>query len=224
VKTGTFYATYPDGKPDVIGDYTIIYTATDSFGNMAVVTRTVRVQDTEAPGITLKGAASANICRWSDYVDEGYTVTDNYWKGTDITVTPDGNYESTQQEGIYSLRYKAVDKSGNTSYSAWRLINVLPAGEGKCATSVASGDLDKNITVYPNPTRGQVYVSVELPQSQVVTLTVTNALGEVVARADNENVLSKTFKIDLSGQAAGVYLVHISTGKQMIVKKIIMSN
>ena len=61
----------------VPGSYVVTYTATDAAGNAAVeVTRTVIVEDTLLPVITLTGSASVTIEAGSDYTDAGATASD----------------------------------------------------------------------------------------------------------------------------------------------------
>ncbi|MDB4735910.1 DUF5011 domain-containing protein, partial [Akkermansiaceae bacterium] len=59
------------------GSYLVSFTATDAAGNAAAeVTRTVIVEDTLPPVITLTGSASVTIEAGSDYTDAGATATD----------------------------------------------------------------------------------------------------------------------------------------------------
>jgi PKD repeat protein len=222
--SGTFYTTFPDGKASILGDYTIKYTATDSFGNSTDIVRTVRVVDTKAPVIELKGPLAANVCRWAAYTDAGYDLSDNYWPDSNIVITPDGDFKNTLEEGVYSLRYKAVDKSGNVGYSSWRLINILPAGEGACATGLTDGDLDNSVSVYPNPTTGHFYVALQLTEKKPVRIEVINALGEIVVSTTDQDILTKTFEVDLSTHAGGVYMLRINVGNQSVIKKVIRTN
>jgi PKD repeat protein len=224
VVTGSYYATFPDGKPTQLGDYTIVYTATDSSGNTTSVTRDIKVVDETAPVITLKGRPGVNVCRWAVYNDAGYTLSDNYYDTSDITVTIDGDLVSTQEEGIYNFRYMAVDGSGNTSYSDWRIVNVKPAGEAGCMTGInALGSLDKSINVYPNPNNGKFNVSILLPASEKVSIRVVNALGAVVQTVNEGTLGNGIFSIDLSGQASGVYLLQVTAGDKSTIKRVIVN-
>ena len=64
---------------NVVGSYTVTYTATDSSGNEATaVVRTVNVVDTTAPVITITGDNPVTIELGTTYTDEGATATDNY--------------------------------------------------------------------------------------------------------------------------------------------------
>lgn len=60
-----------------IGDYTITYTAEYGSKQQASVTRTVKVEDTEAPVITLVSNPDSYTLPGHEYVEEGYSATDN---------------------------------------------------------------------------------------------------------------------------------------------------
>jgi hypothetical protein len=224
--SGTFYSKFPKGKPaNLLGAYTIIYTATDKSGNKSSVTRNVVVIDNIAPVITLKGDQDISVCRWSNYTDAGYTVTDNYWTGTNITVKTVGTFNTnggTSLENLLSLQYVATDGSGNVGYSAVRNILVKPIGESPCFTSgIMPGlSLDKYISVYPNPNNGMFTISASLPAQEKVRMTVTNVLGQEIAIIHNGILGTNNFQVDLSNQVSGIYLLTITSENQSITKRI----
>jgi hypothetical protein len=104
------------------GDYTLTYTATDKAGNVANITRTVRVVDTTRPVITLEGEALITIQVGSTYTDQGATVTDNV-DATRIIQTADSVDSNTV--GNYTLRYNAVDADGNAATEVTRTVKVV---------------------------------------------------------------------------------------------------
>ena len=77
-----------DVDTDVLGTYTIIYTATDSDGNRATpVVRTVTVVDETAPTIVLNGNAAISHPVGNDYTDASANVSDNYDDGLVVTTS-----------------------------------------------------------------------------------------------------------------------------------------
>jgi hypothetical protein len=223
--TGTFYSTFSNGIPTKLGTYTIIYTATDGSGNKASVTRFVTVVDRLAPVIKLIGEPTVSVCRWVDYKDSGYTVHDNYYNT--VKVDTEGTFITkggTTIQGLYSLRYKATDGSGNFSYSAYRYILVRPADDQLCLTGIKEGlSLDKYIKVYPNPTSGQFTITANLPNQERVVMTITNALGQTVATVSNGNLSQNSFSVDLSGQSAGMYMLTIQSAHDKVTKQIMLT-
>lgn len=232
-RSGSFYKAFPTGKPDRLRTYNIIYNATDLCGNKAdSVVVMVAVVDTLAPKVTLIGNPDQYICKCSEYKDSGYVIRDNYWKsgfkidteGTIYTI----HYAPTAS-GLYSLRYKVTDSSGNTGYSAYRYIHVLPlnnqlcgeATDHKCDGIADISDLFRYIKVYPNPTTGIVYVSSDILTAEKWQLKVLNTLGQLISV--NSNYIGETFAIDLNRQPAGMYLLYMQSGSGTVVKRILLS-
>ncbi len=62
---------------DVVGDYSVTYSVSDSNGNTAVkVVRTVKVVDTTVPEITLRGSSTVTHEAKDPYVDGGVKASD----------------------------------------------------------------------------------------------------------------------------------------------------
>ena len=103
--------------------YTVTYRIDDPNGNFATTTRTVIVQDTVAPVITIIGDSSLTLERYANYVDAGATALDSY--DGDLTssiVTYDD--VDTSIESTYLVTYNVVDAAGNVADQAVRLVQV----------------------------------------------------------------------------------------------------
>ena len=117
------------GTVDVntVNSYTITYTAKDSAGNEANLTRSVIVTevvlpaDTTKPVITLNGASSISLTKGTAYTELGATATDD--RDTTVSVTTSGSVDITKV-GSYTITYKAVDSAGNEA-SVTRTVNVV---------------------------------------------------------------------------------------------------
>ncbi len=94
---------------------------------------------------------------------------------------------------------------------------------GVCGvTGIADNFLNENISLWPNPANGFVYLTSSLQGAENLKITFTNALGETVF-SKAETVSAKTkIKYDVSQFAKGVYFVRISNGDKNVVKKIIV--
>ncbi|MDB2368928.1 T9SS type A sorting domain-containing protein, partial [Flavobacteriales bacterium] len=80
-----------------------------------------------------------------------------------------------------------------------------------------------NISVYPNPSRGEFNISFDLESRQNVYISITNYLGEVVFTEelkDQEGQYDKT--IDLGNKANGIYMLNITTNNQNINQRIVI--
>ncbi len=61
----------------ILGTYTLSYTKTDTSGNTGSTIRTVIVQDTTVPNITLSGSAIMSVIIGGSFTDPGATWSDN---------------------------------------------------------------------------------------------------------------------------------------------------
>ncbi|GCD76914.1 hypothetical protein JCM31826_03960 [Thermaurantimonas aggregans] len=76
------------------------------------------------------------------------------------------------------------------------------------------------VRVYPNPTNGELNLSVENIQAGRYDVRVVNLLGQVLK---SENVYlhdGANFKFDLSGMAKGIYLINITNGTTTLTERI----
>ena len=109
----------------IVGVYTVTYNVSDASGNTAAeLIRTVNVEDTTLPVITLLGDNPVTIEVGSTYTDAGATATDTY--DGDITssiVTV--STVNTAIVGVYTVTYNVSDASGNTAAELTRTVNVV---------------------------------------------------------------------------------------------------
>ena len=101
-----------------VGSYTITYSATDAAGNTGTATRTVNVEDTTAPVITVSGDNPASVDLNTTYNDAGASATD---LSGEITVISSGTVD-TSIVGTYTITYSATDESGNTATATREVI------------------------------------------------------------------------------------------------------
>ena len=110
------------------GTYTVTYNVKDSSNNSAAqVTRTVIVQDTTIPVITLTGDAIITIEKGSidQYNDQGATASDYNNINLDSAVTLSGDVVNTNVVGTYTLRYNVTDDYGNHATEVTRVVNIV---------------------------------------------------------------------------------------------------
>jgi len=106
----------------VAATYSILYNVSDSAGNSAIQkVRTVIVQDTSLPVITLVGETSIVLEIDSSYNELGYSGSD--FDSVDLTssVIISGTVD-TSTVGTYSLYYDLTDNAGNASIQQTRTI------------------------------------------------------------------------------------------------------
>lgn len=74
--------------------------------------------------------------------------------------------------------------------------------------SIQAATINQKIDFYPNPTNGIVYLSVENGIEKEFTLSVYDAKGSLI---QTKNINSNEAIVDLSGQAAGIYFIQLTT-------------
>jgi prepilin-type N-terminal cleavage/methylation domain-containing protein len=109
---------------NVIGTYTVTYSAIDSAGNVAdEIIRTVQVIDVLAPVITINGSNPVSIYVGTSYTDAGATATDD----VDGDITNRITTTSTLNPnaiGTYTVTYSVKDTANNLA-TATRIVNVI---------------------------------------------------------------------------------------------------
>lgn len=109
----------------VVGSYTITYNVSDSAANAATqVSRTVNVEDTVAPVITLVGTDPVDVECGSTYTDAGATATDacdGNLTAAIVTVNP----VNTAATGTYTVTYDVSDTATNAATQVTRTVNVV---------------------------------------------------------------------------------------------------
>ena len=97
------------------GEYSLVYSVTDSTGDEAKKTRTVKVVragDTTPPTIRLGGESAVTLEIGSTYEEPGYTADDNDDGEITGKVVIEGQVDHTRL-GEYALVYRVKDSGGN---------------------------------------------------------------------------------------------------------------
>ena len=100
--------------------------------------------------------------------------------------------------------------------------------EGLCAKWAADkitkeqlDELDENsLSVFPNPAQDKLFIADEKRAGDILSVTIENALGEMMKQAEWEPV-STFMNVNLSDFQSGLYTVRIQTTKGVVVKKFV---
>ena len=95
-----------------IKDGIVTYTVSDSSGNTATAERTIIYKDVILPVITLNDGNNTTWSVGKDYVDPGFTATDDVDGDITDKVSVKGTVDG-KKEGTYTLTYDVSDSSGN---------------------------------------------------------------------------------------------------------------
>lgn len=124
--------------------------------------------------------------------------------------------------GQYSVRL-TQDSAGCVFNSPVKTITILPATNSACLTSIEDLEFNNNVSVTPNPSTGNVTLTINGADKNV-TVKVFNIIGsEVKNFRSNDVPATFTRALDLSDLSTGTYLVKIQTGDKAAVKRITIS-
>ena len=209
-----------------LGTYQDTYTAIDAAGNTSTAIRTVNVIDDLKPTITGKRGPIVKLGVGSQVDAIDYVLfADNYDVPTDLAAnhTVVSNDLNLQEAGIYSVVFKTEDNSGNESDNYVLLFEVGYQFE-KEINSVNTVSLDDLLAVSPNPTSGQLNISVNLSENEVINLAIFNTVGQEVLTVTNGKVSNGNYTVDLNDQANGIYYVKMNVKGTIVTKKIVLNN
>ena len=192
--------------------YTVTYDITDVQGNVATqVTRTVTVQDTTLPVITMLGDATVTVECGTSYTDAGATADDSC--AGDLTSSI--NAASTvllNTVGSYTVTYTVSDGNGNDAVPVVRTVNVVDTvipvitrlgdefvysplfdpytDAGATALDQCDGDITGSI-ITVNP------VDTNTPSTYTVSYNVLDGEGNAAAQVTRTVIVSDTLQPDV---------------------------
>jgi hypothetical protein len=145
------------------------------------------------------------------------------------------NIGSVQDEEVFELDYSASNGLTISGYSESSQLafgndtlvnNGFLTSEAFVANLSYSGiglnELKKveTISLYPNPTSGQLFFNLEETESERITLKVGNLIGQVVLEKTIDNKSAKHF-IDVQNLSPGLYLLNLKDGNKTYSGKFI---
>ena len=179
---------------------TSTYTVTGTDANQCTNTDQVTVTVNPVP------TATATISTGTTLV-AGPTGQDYQWincaNNQQISGATNATYAVTVN-GSYSVEVTNSFGCSNTSNCV--LIDIVGINENKA---------ESTISVYPNPTKGKVNLTIPTEQANV---SIYNALGKVVI---NYYHVQNGAVIDLSNNPNGVYLIHVTTEKGTSILRVV---
>ena len=142
-----------------------------------------------------------------EYSEDGLTFSDLVTlpaKGSSSSLSQTYTYgHVSTQEGVHYYRIKQKDMNGLYSYSSVLAVN------NKCGS--------QPITVYPNPVKNKLTVTIPGTETQV--LTIFDAIGQKIHQ---QQVHGGTFEINATGWIKGTYTLSITQkGQSPFVVKLL---
>jgi subtilase family serine protease len=214
-----------------LGDNIVILTVTDPQGFSSSVPFTVTVIDLLVPVIiNAPKRISVTIAP-----DESYTLPDlrGLYVATDnCVITEYLQYPEAgtvwNQPGNYLLTLKAVDSSGNITLAeitvALSVSQPKGGGPGKKSAEITDHNIGENgkVTLWPNPTRGRVYIGMPEKVATGVLIEVYSVSGNLVY--SQKYPPGDQVSFNLSDKVSGLYLVLVHFNNHTITEKIILTD
>lgn len=144
-----------------------------------------------------------------------FTINDSYGDGLDGSsgiCGRSGDYWITDANGSELVRMNAVNGNFGASATHYFCVRQL---------SVSKLNLANSFQLYPNPTQDQVTLQLDLPALTDVTIKLYNATGQQLQQIQQKGVEKEALEIDLSAYGAGLYLVALQVGEQVVTKKVV---
>ena len=124
----TAYDAYDGDLTDKVQFYlegrTVVYSVTDSSGNITKVTRAAQPGDETAPRIKLEGEKKMTLNGGTAFQEPGFTAYDANKKDITDQVTVTGAVD-VYRPGTYTLKYSVTDENGKTM-TAERTVEITP--------------------------------------------------------------------------------------------------
>jgi uncharacterized protein len=196
-----------------VGSYTVTYSATDLDGNTATATRTVNVEDTTAPVITVLGDNPATSELGVAYTDAGATASD---ASGSVTVVSAGTVD-VNTLGTYTINYSATDASGNEG-TASRSVTVSDT-TSPVFTSSSTFVVDEGVTAIGTVTATDLQtVTFSISGDDNLTITSDGVLS-FITPADYESQVERPILLPYDGSTYDVTATVTGNCRTQIRKK-----
>ncbi|MGH1336472.1 MAG: fibronectin type III domain-containing protein [Aureispira sp.] len=165
---------------------------------------------------------------------ETYTVTEPTALTMSIMNNNDGSATAMAAGG--SAPYTYLWSDGQATDTATNLMNnvtymVTVTDSLGCTTmdsinitfiNVNTIDQVNSLTMFPNPTSGQVFVDLALATTATVQINITNAIGQLVSSQALGTIQTQRVELSTQDLPDGLYLVQFQIGEEQVTRKLIV--
>jgi hypothetical protein len=205
----------------------IVYAQNDCGTGIASQSLVINLAPLPEQAATLVGPDT--VCSFpqpsiSQYITSGSVNADSYeWylspgdAGTISGIGTTGTVTWNVWSGEAIIKVKGINGCGEGIYS-----EEYPVFVDLCIGIEVLKDIT-DIRIFPNPNDGIFYIEMNAGHSTEVILKVFTPLGKVVCQK-NEILMpgNTSIKLDLNGQATGIYFLSVSDGVDQIMREIII--
>ena len=157
-----------------------------------------------------------------------------------VNATPDGLFGGGFWKNTDMMSpFMTMDAMHFWADSAYIQINTManPNGEIRgqagmmltCSAGIVTGvneivSLFDETSVYPNPTRGEATLNLNLTQSANVNILVFNSVGKLVINNNEAGIAGDNrYDLNLTGFTAGIYFIKIQVNQQVLQTKLLLT-
>jgi hypothetical protein len=214
---GSQTLTICEGKPLVINNHiystTGVYTDTVKAPGGCDSILTTNLTVNPAPVATWDISSIDTVCYGPNVILNGALPAGGVYSGAGVT----GNVFNTSTVGIgvHPVTYTVTDLKGCEGFIKVKIYVAL-------CTSVDNENITSNLVVYPNPYSDKFTIELTLAKSDLVSIRLTNLLGETVKQIET-TVVSGVYKneIDSKELPNGIYFITVQTSDSRIVQRVI---
>jgi len=187
------------------GSYSVSLTATNSIGNNTLNQPTYITVNPDPGTPTVTQAGQTLTCTTAG------TTYQWYFNGKAISGATSSTYTGTPTLPLGT--YGVVITNGFGCSSTMGTIIV----DGINELSV-----NNSISVFPNPTNGNVKVTLTMPKEGDYKLSVSDVLGRTMFADEIHITGTYNGNIDMSGYSKGIYFISVKDGSFLAVKKVVV--
>ena len=126
--------------------------------------------------------------------------------GEEVANLPGTTYTDNVEDGIYTYIVIATDGNGHNSAPAYVTVSVGYVG-------LEEGEVE--FSVYPNPVSSTLFINAG---NAAYSYAMFNGMGQVVANGNAQG----SQQLDVNGFAKGVYFLRLTSGNQVIMRKVVV--
>lgn len=173
---------------------------------------------------SVDSAAYFNINFAHIYTDSIITDMDN-WTTIFGSFTADSVYKYISVGNFFDNSNTDTIMIGNAypfCRSYYYVDDICVSSDSTCyaGTGITSIIPNPAISVFPNPTNGDVYI--KLNGNGKAIINVYSVLGELMTAANPQQISSNKYKIDLSRQPCGIYFISVHINNTINQQKILL--
>lgn len=163
---------------------------------------------------------SSNAFVWGKKIDNAYITV--MWNNPNNDLVVAGGFTGTTDfdinAGVLNLSSNGSADAFVAKYCASSILRVATTEEVEGAIATSTEALTSQVLIYPNPSLGQVFVSVPA-EWNTGKVTVYNSVGQIVLTGEVDSEHKTEFSLE--SLKDGLYFINVSNGENSVTEKLI---